>query len=196
MVRGRLLAAFLAAAITGTPGAGQAAVLDLVRRICLGELLPYGGPIRSAANGDTASELAPGDPEYDRSVVLLPAPPTGWSAEPAKIQVFSSHTIGCGFRVARTYRLNEKDLTFSLLFASGVKQLQDDLAKPTPDVTPPERILEFKGRKGYDRSEAPDPDLILVVGSMMLSIDGSATDSEMRALLDTVDLDAIETFRF
>lgn len=194
-VSGRLLAAAIVAAGCVSPGGSEASVLELVKRACFGEPLPYGREVE-AAKDERSILLSPGDREYEQSLPLLPKVLAGWSAGEPKIEVFSTNALGCGFSIAREDRSGERALIFSLTFASAVKDLRDELAKPKPDVTPPERLLEFKGRKGYDRSQTPDRNLMLVVGSMALSINGSATEAEKRDLLDAADLDAIQAFRF
>lgn len=195
-VRGLLLAGAIAAAATAVaPGRAEASVLELAKRACLGEPLPYGREVEAAA-GERSILLSPGDPEYDQALPLLPAPLAGWSAGAPKIEVFSTNALGCGFSIAREDRSGERAVIVSLTFAAAVKELRDELARPKPDVAPPERLLELKGRRGYDRLQTADRNLVLVVGSMALAINGAATEAEKRALLDAADLDAIERFKF
>lgn len=187
------LALFSLAFVSAAPA--DATVLGLVEQICAGKQLPYGREASRSPMGDRSVELSPGHPEYDQSVRLLPAPPPGWTADAPKITVFVYHTTGCGFSAARLFRKDERTLVVALTISGASALVREELAKKEPDIRPPDRLFEHRGRKGYEMSQQGELSHMLLVGDVLLMISGSASEPEKRALLEQINLDAIEALK-
>lgn len=123
---------------------------------------------------------------------LLPEPPAGWTAEPAETEGSGmAGLFGGGLTVKRAYAKGGDEATIQLLANSPL------LTQMIPMFSNPQllgamgKVFSLKGRSAVATSGG---DIQIVAGQVFVTVEGSAPVEQKRALVEALDLKALETF--
>jgi len=160
-----------------------------VEPVCTGATPRYGKEVQSGYSRDRLFEFAAGQPEYDRTVALLPRAVSGWVADAPKVTAMASHIVGCTLSAGRMFRRNGDTMIVSLMLGPMVDFLKSTI--PKQEHRSGATAFQYKGYTGILIEEKSNRSLMIFAGKIVLMISGPATEAEMRGLLDRVDLDSI-----
>lgn len=122
---------------------------------------------------------------------FLPAPPTGWTADEAETDASAAAMFGGGLIAKRRYSNGQRDVTVQVLVNSPVIAQLSPLFGNAQLLGAMGRVFRFKGKTAV---LGRDGNIQLLLGRTLVIVEGSGTEAEKRALLDRLDIAAIEAF--
>lgn len=139
---------------------------------------------------DLASQLV-AQKQSDALAKLLPEPPAGWTAEVADTNASSIVIFGGGVTVERRYQKDGKTISLSLMANSPLLGSMASMFSNPQILGGMGKVFRVKGRVGV---MTDDTEIQLALGKTFLTISGSGAEADKRALLDLVDVAAVEAF--
>ncbi|MFD1331508.1 hypothetical protein ACFQ4O_05790 [Methylopila musalis] len=140
---------------------------------------------------DLASQLL-AQKAADGLARLLPEPPAGWTAEPAETEGSGmAGLFGGGLVVKRTYASGDARATIQLLANSPLLTQMIPLFSNPQLLGAMGKVFSLKGRSAVTTSEG---EIQIVAGQTLVTIEGSASAEQKRALAEGLDLKALERF--
>lgn len=122
---------------------------------------------------------------------LLPAAPAGWTAENTDNNASITAVFGGGVTAERRYARDGKTIQLTLMANSPL------LGSMAAMFTNPQilggmgKVFRVKGRIGV---MTDDNEIQLALGKTFVTISGTAAEADKRALLDLVDVAAVEAY--
>lgn len=127
--------------------------------------------------------------QADALAKLLPEPPAGWTAEAADANATVAAMFGGGATVQRTYRKDDRTVQLNLMANSPILGTLGPLFSNVQMLGGMGKVFRQKGRVAVLSSEN---EIQMILGKTFLTVEGTATEAEKRAILDLVDLAAVE----
>lgn len=122
---------------------------------------------------------------------FLPAAPTGWTADEAETDASAAAMFGGGLIAKRRYSNGSREATVQVLANSPLIAQMAPLFSNAQLLGAMGRVFRVKGKTAL---LARDGNIQVLLGRTLVTIEGSANEQEKRALLDALDLVAIEGF--
>lgn len=140
---------------------------------------------------DLAGQLV-AQKQSDALAKLLPEPPAGWTAEAAESGAAGVAAIlGGGITVERKYQKDDKTVSVSMMANSPILGAMVPMFSNVQMLGAMGKVFRQQGRVAVLSDER---EIQMVLGKTFLTISGSATEADKRAILDLFDLAAIEAF--
>ncbi len=139
---------------------------------------------------DLASQLV-AQKQADALAKLLPEPPSGWTAEPVDATAGMAGFLGGGLILKRSYERGEKAVELQLMANSPILGSMAPLFANVQLLGGMGKVFRQKGRVAVLTNEG---EIQLVVGKTFVTLTGSGAEADKRAILDLIDLDAIDAF--
>ncbi|MFC3695303.1 hypothetical protein [Chenggangzhangella methanolivorans] len=180
-------AAALAAALVSAP-----ALADDVSDAILEAKTAYeGGDLSKTKESlDLAAQLV-AQKQADGLARLLPEPPAGWTAEAVDTNGGIGSFIGGGLIVKRAYAKGETDVTVQYTANSPLLASLAPLFSNVQLLGGMGKVFRQKGRVAVLTGEN---EIQMVLGKSYVTVTGSGAEADKRAILDLVDLAAVEAF--
>lgn len=122
---------------------------------------------------------------------FLPAAPAGWTAGEAETDASAAAMFGGGLIAKRRYSIGSREATVQVLANSPLIAQMAPLFSNAQLLGTMGRVFRVKGKTAV---LARDGNIQVLLGRTLVTIEGSANEQEKRALLDALDLVAIEGF--
>lgn len=122
---------------------------------------------------------------------FLPAPPTGWTADEAEADASAAAMFGGGLIAKRRYTNGDRDVTVQVLANSPMITQMAPLFANAQLLGAMGRVFRVKGKTAV---LSRDGNIQVLLGRTLIIIEGSGNEQDKRALLDGLDLPAIESF--
>lgn len=122
---------------------------------------------------------------------LLPEPPAGWTAEAADTSGGMGSFLGGGLVVKRVYAKADKDVTIQLMANSPILGSLAPLFSNVQMLGGMGKAFRQKGRVGVLTGEG---EIQMVLGKSYLTVSGSGSEADKRAMLELIDVAAVEGF--
>ncbi|KAF0132816.1 MAG: hypothetical protein FD152_1769 [Xanthobacteraceae bacterium] len=122
---------------------------------------------------------------------FLPAPPRGWTAEEAETDASAAAMFGGGLIAKRRYTNGDRNVTVQVLANSPMIAQMAPLFANAQLLGAMGRVFRIKGKTAV---LSRDGNIQVLLGRTLIIIEGSGNEAEKRALLDALDLAAIESF--
>lgn len=139
---------------------------------------------------DLASQLV-GQRQAAALEKLLPAAPAGWTAEKSDNAALAAGFFGGGLTAERRYVKDGKAVTVTLMANSPILGAMAPLFSNVQLLGSMGTVFRQKGRTAVSTDEG---EIQIVLGQTFLTVAGSAQAADKRAILDLVDLGAVEAF--
>lgn len=191
------------------PRFARAALMAVLVALALGAGAPaaladdIGDAIEEARRAYRANDLAAAKAALDVASQLiaqrsatglsrfLPAAPTGWTADEAETDASAAAMFGGGLIAKRRYSNGSREATVQVLANSPLIAQMAPLFSNAQLLGAMGRVFRVKGKTAL---LARDGNIQVLLGRTLVTIEGSANEQEKRALLDALDLVAIEGF--
>lgn len=121
----------------------------------------------------------------------LPAAPAGWQAGETETDASSAAMFGGGVIAKRRYTSGERDVTVQLLANSPLFLQLAPMFSNAQLLGAMGRVFRVRGKTAL---LGRDGNIQMVVGKALIMIEGSGTEAEKRAFLETLDITEIERF--
>lgn len=122
---------------------------------------------------------------------FLPAAPAGWRADEAETDASAAAMFGGGLIAKRRYSNGQRDVTVQVLANSPVIAQLSPMFGNAQLLGAMGRVFRFKGKTAVI---GRDGNIQVLLGRTLISIEGSGTEAEKRALLEAIDIAAVEAF--
>lgn len=186
-MRSLVLAAALGAALVATPAFAD----DASDAISEAKSAYDGGELAKAREAlDLAIQLV-AQKQADVLSKLLPEPPSGWTAEVVDTTGAAGGFLGGGLIVKRAYTKGDADVTLQFTSNSPLLGSLAPLFSNVQLLGGMGKVFRQKGRVAVLTSES---EIQMVLGKTYVTLTGSGTEADKRAILDLVDLGAVEAF--
>lgn len=139
---------------------------------------------------DLAGQLV-AQKQADALAQLLPEPPSGWTAQAVDTSSGVAGFLGGGLIIKRAYERGEKTVELQLMANSPILGSMAPLFSNVQMLGGMGKVFRQKGRVAVLTN---DGEIQLVAGKTFVTLTGSGADADKRAILDLIDLDAIEAF--
>lgn len=122
---------------------------------------------------------------------FLPAAPRGWTAEEAETDASAAAMFGGGLIAKRRYTNGDKHVTVQVLANSPMIAQMAPLFSNAQLLGAMGRVFRVRGKTAV---LSRDGNIQVLLGRTLIIIEGSGNEADKRALLDALDLAAIESF--
>ena len=122
---------------------------------------------------------------------FLPAPPRGWTGDEAETDASAAAMFGGGLIAKRRYTIGERHVNLQILANSPLIAQMAPLFSNAQLLGAVGRVFRFKGKTAV---HSRDGNIQVLLGRTLIILEGSGTEAEKRALLDLLDIPAIESF--
>lgn len=186
-MRSIALAAFFSTAFLATPAFAD----DVSDALAEAKTAYEAGDLSKTKQSlDIAGQLV-AQKQADRLAKLLPEPPAGWTAEAADTSGGLGNILGGGLIVKRAYVKGEGTVTVQLMANSPILGSLAPLFSNVQMLGGMGKIFRQKGRVGVLTEEG---EIQMVLGKSYLTVEGSAPEADKRAILDLINVAAVEGF--
>ena len=187
-MRRAVTAALLAATLLSAPAAHADDVSDAISEA---KSAYDGGDLAKAKEAlDLATQLV-AQKQAEALSKLLPEAPSGWTAEAVDATGAAGGFLGGGLIIKRSYTKGDKDVTLQFTSNSPLLGSLAPLFSNVQLLGGMGKVFRQKGRVAVLTSES---EIQMVLGKTYVTISGSGAEADKRAILDLVDLGAVEAF--
>jgi hypothetical protein len=122
---------------------------------------------------------------------FLPAPPEGWTAGEIETDASAAERFGGGLIAKRRYTHGTREATVLVIAHSPLIRQLAPLFAHSQLLSTVGRVFRVNGKTAV---RTRDGKIQVLLGRTLVMIEGSANEQEKRALLELIDLAAIEKF--
>ncbi len=122
---------------------------------------------------------------------FLPAPPEGWTAGEIETDARAAERFGGGLIAKRRYTHGPREATVQVIAHSPLIAQMAPVFSHGQLLTAMGRVFRMNGKTAV---RTRDGRIQMLLGRTLVMVEGSANEQEKRALLELIDLAAIEKF--